>query len=528
MLLKPVFFLAKRIEASYENSYIQKIINIVLLFFRRLNTTYENSLTAYVARSLTGLLYNSAIIGFFIRKGNLTKWWEHSLAFRILNAVINLPSKTLKGVYRKFEAVLSESLIIKLLQALLSRMEVIVGCFLLVILLVPDKHWNNAYNLLIALFLVFLIFINTVVQRNWEFNFKALDFTLILFMITVVLSHLTSLYPSLSSKFLLFYLASFLLVLAIASAVKSEKSLGTFVDILLIGVTLTGLFGLWQVVTGAVPFDPSLTDIELNEGMPGRIFSTMRNPNNYAEVLIMLIPFYIAVVMNSKSIVKKAVYLAFALPPLVALFYTGSRSGWIGFAISILVFTFFTNKRLIPLLLVAGVLFVPFLPQHVYRRILTIFKALNDTSAQYRVQIIKTIYPMFKDYIVTGIGLGTDVFRKIADNYYIFTEHKKTPVHTHILYWQIWIEVGLVGFISFMWFIYRTLKNSIINIYSSSKGLKNILAACVASLLGILAMGFVEYIWFYPRVMIVFFIVIGITAAASGIADIKNRRLSEY
>ena len=48
---------------------------------------------------------------------------------------------------------------------------------------------------------------------------------------------------------------------------------------------------MWQVVTDAVAFDPSLTSIEQSEGLPGRIYSTMANPNNYSQILIMTLPF---------------------------------------------------------------------------------------------------------------------------------------------------------------------------------------------------------------------------------------------
>jgi len=42
---------------------------------------------------------------------------------------------------------------------------------------------------------------------------------------------------------------------------------------MLFGVTAIGIFGLWQSISGAVVFDPSLTDVEMNQGMPGRIYA---------------------------------------------------------------------------------------------------------------------------------------------------------------------------------------------------------------------------------------------------------------
>jgi len=89
------------------------------------------------------------------------------------------------------------------------------------------------------------------------------------------------------------------------------------------------------------------------------------------------------------------------------------------------------------------------------------------------------------------------------------TVYKAVPPHTHILYLQIWIEMGLAGFVTFMWYIYRTIKNSVIGIYNSSLTLKTILAAGTAALCGILVTSLVEYSWYYPRVMVMFWVLLG-------------------
>jgi hypothetical protein len=529
LLLKPIFFVINIINTSYENSILKRLIDFIFGIFRKLNTLYENSFTSYLASSVTGLFQNSAIIGFFIGKGRFSRWWEESLFYRIINGIVEIPSKLLKGFYQKHEEFFLGSIIIRLVRELLSRLEIMVGLFLIILLVVPNARWNNVYNVGIALFLCVLIFINTVIQRHWVFNFKALDFTLILFMVAVTLSFVTSLSFSASLKYWLFYLAGFLTVLGIVSTVKNEGSLQTIVEMFLWGIAVIGAYGVWQAATGTVSFDPSLTDPDLNFNMPGRVYATMANPNNYGEILIMALPFYLSVVINSKTFLKKAVYTGLALFPLIALFYTGSRSSWVGFAVSAIVITFLLNKRLLPFVFLGGVLLIPFLPQHVYNRILTIFKAVQDvkqdSSAQTRVNIIKTVLPMFKTYIFSGVGLGTDIFRQVVKNYHQYT--RVIPPHTHVLYLQIWVEAGIAGFITFIWYIYRTIKNSVIGIYNSTGSMKYIIAAGTASLAGILTTSLVEYSWYYPRVMFIFWTVLGLLTAAVALTEAKNRKLSE-
>ena len=398
VFIKLVFLITSRIRSSYENSYFKKIIDFIINTFKKLNVFYENSISGRVMKKITELLYNSAILGFFFKKGRLAKWYEESMFFATLNAIINFPSRIFKKVYLKFEDVFLESKIIALIRAILSRMEIIAGILMVLLLVVPNDRWNNRYNLIISLALLGLIFVNTVIQRNWVFNVKAIDFTLVIFMISVAISAIATFFESLN--FLGFYITCFALILAMVSFLKTEKALKTFIEIMLIGVFIIGLYGMWQVATDAVAFDPSQTSIEQSEGLPGRIYSTMGNPNNYAQILIMTLPFFAAVIMNSKSFVKRALYLALAIPPLVALFYTGSRSGWIGLAVAIVVFTFFAQKRLIPFIIAGGIMMIPFLPSHIYYRILTIFNIEGDTSSQYRVEILQTVLPMLKDHAV--------------------------------------------------------------------------------------------------------------------------------
>ena len=114
---------------------------------------------------------------------------------------------------------------------------------------------------------------------------------------------------------------------------------------------------------------------------------------------------------------------------------------------------------------------------------------------------------------------------RIVDTYYQYT--KATPVHTHVLYLQIWVEMGIVAILSFLWFIYRTIKNSIICITDSTKEMKNILIAGVSALAGALTISLVEYIWYYPRVMVIFWVIVGILLAATSVVFNKNRKLSE-
>jgi len=166
----------------------------------------------------------------------------------------------------------------------------------------------------------------------------------------------------------------------------------------------------------------------------------MSNPNNFGEILVMSLPFYVSVILNSKTFFKKMIYFIMALPPLLALFNTGSRSSWIGFAVSVIVITFLLNKRLLPFIILGGVMMIPFLPQYVYNRILTIFRAAQDTSTQTRVKILQTVNQCSNTICCRGLpGFG----HIQATDSELQTVYKSSSASYHILYLQIWIEMGL-------------------------------------------------------------------------------------
>ncbi|MDP4179981.1 MAG: O-antigen ligase family protein [Bacillota bacterium] len=512
------------------NSIIKNslIISFIYTLMQKLQIAYKESMiakcVAFLSLHLKRMCDNSAILKFIKRRDYYSKVIEHSLIFKLLDNAINFLPKLLNALYQKYDKIFSESMIVKLAINLLRRFETIIALSVVFILLVPDKKWNNGYSTIIVLVLLAMFFTKIIFHKFESFNIKAMDFALILFMICVALAAGTSYFPKDSMKYALFIFTCFLLVIIIISTLKTERSINVFIEIMLLGVTLTGLYGIYQAKILGVPVDPSYTDLVTNSNAQGRIYSTVGNPNNYAEILLMTIPFYFAVVLNSKTKLKKVIFSLLAVPPFLSLVWTGARSAWICFLGSLLIFVFFKNKKLLPLFLILGLMCVPFIPQSIYRRITSLTS--SDTSAQYRVKIYQTILPMFKEYWKMGVGLGTDAFRNICQNFYQYTG--KVPPHAHNTFLQIWLEMGLSGIIAFVWFIARIVKKSIINLSNKAEGnINNILIAGICSIVSVLAMGLAEYIWYYPRVMIIFWVSTSIVLSGLSIANRRREGISQ-
>lgn len=474
------------------------------------------------ANLLKVLFLNSKLGEFVVKDNFLIKTWDKSVSFILITRVLNYPANLLKNKYEKVEKYFENTLVIAFFLKIFKRFEVIVALTLCIIILIPDHLWFNMYTAVAILILLILYVIKAVVQKYEKFNIRALDFVLLLFMISIIISLFISTNIGLSARFLLFNISSFMFLIIIVSVIKNNQYLARFLNVLLIGIAITAIYGVWQAITKSIPFDPSLTDVNLNQGMPGRIYSTFGNSNNYAKMLVMMIPYYGAKVLNEETVFGKIIFSALGTISIVALGYTGTRAAWIAVAFSIFILCALKNKKLIPFMLLGGLMSFFFLPDYIRRRILTIFQASNDSSFQYRIKIINTVLPALKDNWLWGIGLGTDTFTQIVEKYHQYTD--KTPIHSHVFYMQLWIETGLMGIVTFLWFTLRTMKSAMVTMYKKlDNEITNVLAAGISSTVGILTMGFLDYIWFYPRVMLMFWVNIALILSCLNI--IRNRKI---
>lgn len=515
--------------------YESIILNILISCFNKIvnlyNYSFFHKLICLITTFAKRLLDGSRIWTFIKRPDYFTRVMMDSTAIRLLDKIINAPIRLCLKFYAFLSNILSQSKLIllaknsllgKLIKAYTENMPIVIGSVLALIMIVKHNWWNNLYITIFVIILLILFFAKAIIDRSLIFNIKALDFVFILFVLCIIVSMLTSAYPKESIKALIFYVTDFVFVLLIVSSVKSKKDLNAFLTLILAGVTLTGLYGLYQYKVG-VPVDPRLTDVRINEGMPGRIFSTLDNANNYAEFLVMFLPLYAAAFLNSEKLRTKFLFILAAVPVLAVLVLTGSRSGMGAVAVAGFIFLLYKNWRLVPVGFGLGLLSLPLLPPWVIRRFMTVFNP-NDSSIDYRGTIYENVMPMFKEFWFTGVGLGNGAFAAMSKQYDVML--KSFTPHAHNLFLQLWLEMGFIGILVFVWFIFRTLKKCSIFIFDKTNTYsrqsicrKNILMAGIAGITGVLLIGLVEHVWFYPRNMLFFWVLIGLVYAAMNVRE---------
>lgn len=465
-----------------------------------------------------GAFFAAAFSGCFVsrigkRFGSMQEKRESSKFYALLDFIW----QRIFGVFRAIYAASKSGVFFKGVKflfssSLLFRTENMLAITVLVMFVCPHEMWNNVYGLMMALGLCVLYLAALLRERSMGKSVKGIWLCFALFAFAVTLSVLTSISPGESIRVFVFFVTAFIFCILTYGVLTDGDRFTKLSAAIYAAVLISGLIAMYQKVMG-VAIDPSLTDVSTSRGVPGRVFSTLANPNNYAEFLVIFMPLCIAFALTRKKAYEKVLLIGGLAIPLVALLLTYSRSSWLGFAFAMLIFAAFYNKKMLPVIIVLGICAIPVLPASILNRIATIGN-LKDTSSSYRIDIWMGTLSLLGSYWLTGTGLGPEAFRKI---YLLFSLPEARPApHTHMLFMEVFAEMGIIGFAVFVVFIAALVVCSL----KAAKRVKKespmrlYVIAAASSMLGIMVMGFAEYIWFYPRVLTAFFIAIGFAMAA--------------
>lgn len=463
-------------------------------------------------RAVANAVRGSAICRFLWREGTLPRCWAGSLTARVLTFLINIPGAVCKWLYRVGKKVWDTSWAFRGVTWACARPFACLGIFGAVMLMVPHNYWDNLYGLYGAVLLAAVFAVGAAARPRVRLEPEELGPYYILFMAFIVYAFLGSLDWGLSIRFVGFHLAAFLLCVLAVSSVRRYEDLETLCVLIVAGLTVAAVYGCYQGIVG-VPVVANQQDLSVNAGMPGRVYSFFDNPNNFAELLVMLTPLNYALFLNAKSWRGRVAALCSFGVCLASLGFTYSRSGFLGFALATVIFIAFWNWKLLPLLVVLGICAIPILPETIYNRILTIGNT-KDTSTSYRFAIYEASWRLMKDYWYRGVGLGSDVLNRTFKQYPPMFDNNY-PLHTHNNYLQMWAETGILGGLAFLGTVFYQIKKGTKAAVGCRDGrVKNLLAAALAGFCGIALISIAEYTWFYPRNMFFFFLLFGLIAGA--------------
>lgn len=341
-------------------------------------------------------------------------------------------------------------------------------------------------------------------------KFDLLDAVVLIFMILMLSGGIVSA-SSGSFKPALVYTAFMLGYFLVVNLLRSKEWFMRGVGCTAVSATLVALYGLYQNFFGTV--SQTWQDADMFSEIEGRVVSTFENPNVLAEYLIMVIPLMVALfIVGNGPRMKVAAAFATAAT-LGCLVYTWSRGAWLGIIVGMLVFLLMYSKNTMALFIFGslGIPFLPFvLPDSITQRFLSIGN-LGDSSTSYRVNIWHGVIDMIGDHWKSGIGIGNPAFSKVYPAYALSAI--ETAPHSHNLYLQIIVELGVVGLVVFLALLFLNAQGGFEFHMNENRREKLYSSALLCGIFSVLVQGMTDYIWYNYRVFLMFWLMIGLGAA---------------
>ncbi len=288
-----------------------------------------------------------------------------------------------------------------------------------------------------------------------------------------------------------------------ARVLEKDSWRDAFIVVLVLSACLVSLHGIYQYIVG-VPLDPAWVDTENYAELTTRAYSTFGNPNVMGEYLVVLTSLSVGMLWKTKGFWKKTFFLGTTLLLAVGLLTTGSRGAMLGLAFSAFIFALFAEHRLLPFgaMVAAAIPFV--MPASMWERLMGAFTG-TDSSTKYRMSIYGACFKMVNDFWFAGIGVGA--FALIYPRYVYSASN---AYHSHNLFLQVLLELGVLGFVPFMLLLFfwaQRLWHTIARDKTRGRFLPGVV---LSSMAGLLLQGLTDHLWFNYRIVLLFWLLIGI------------------
>lgn len=291
--------------------------------------------------------------------------------------------------------------------------------------------------------------------------------------------------------------------------------------------TIVSVAGLRQWFFGA---DALATWVDPDSSLAGttRVYSYLGNPNLLAAYILPATIFSAAAFFTWRGWGPKTLAGVFWLVNSACLILTYSRGGWIGFVAASLAFTLLLVHwvsrglprfwRIWTLPAVAGgmagfIALAVLTVQPLQERVTSIFAGREDSSNNFRINVWMAVLDMIRARPILGIGPGNDAFNKV---YPFYQEPGFTALSAYSVFLEIMVEAGLIGLICFLWLLLVTVNQGWIHLQKlqelgSREGFW--LMGAIATMVGMLAHGMVDTVWYRPQVSTLWWLMIAIIAS---------------
>lgn len=312
-----------------------------------------------------------------------------------------------------------------------------------------------------------------------------------------------------------------------ARVLKSAKIRSWLITLYLHIALIISVYGLRQWFFGAKAL-ATWVDPESPLSKTTRVYSYLGNPNLLAGYLLPAVVLSLVAIFAWQGWIRKSLALTMFVVNAACLILTFSRGGWIGLVLSVfavlvlLVYwwsikmpTFWRSWSL-PILLVSVVailvLAVVFI-EPVQVRVVSIFADRQDSSNNFRRNVWDAVFEMIRDRPITGIGPGHNAFNKV---YPLYQRPRFTALSAYSVFLEVIVEMGVVGFLCFLWLIIVTINTGLREIrrLRDSRNIEGFwLIGAIAAIIGMLGHGMVDTVWYRPEVNTVWWLLVALVAS---------------
>ena len=374
---------------------------------------------------------------------------------------------------------------------------------------------NPSLALLFLLIFTVLAFVSKFIRGKRIMRFELIDICVLAWGFMLVVGGLITQGGKSSLFSALMYCGFLCVYFLIINSYIGKTWIYRSIKLILVTTMIASVIG---IINGGI-MNVSWVDTTRFVTISARITAFLDNPNMLGAYLVIVLPFAIAQSKSPEKKITKAFYFLSVIAIVACLILTWSRGAWLGAIIALVVFFLASNFRNIWAVII-GLASMPalalILPYEFVDRFTSTF-SMNDSTVTYRFDTWKGVAGMIKDYFWTGIGVGESAFMQIYPKYAL--SGTETVMHSHNLFLQILLELGILGLLVFLIIIFMFTQKCFVGIKESRRGSKSRLmtSAGLASVCGALVTGLTDHTFYNYRVFLVFWVFVALTVALTKI-----------
>jgi len=299
----------------------------------------------------------------------------------------------------------------------------------------------------VSVYILALIFAVRNCRKLWSFIKQALQpiwLPLVLLLIGLVIGIIVTPDTRLAlGIFKGWFIDPVILYVLVVSLIDWRK-IQHYIFALVLSILPIGAMALWQVFTN---------NFITVDGRASAWFVS----GNYLSMYLVPIMLLSLILITGKYQVYKWIASVVLIISLMALFFSYSYGGWVALIAGLIVLGILYSIKSWKLW-IGGVvvLIVAVLTQFENEKFVRMLDWGEKSSLSVRFQVWQTSLLMIKENWLTGIGLG-----QFRDQYLDFASRLFAPplelaiLHAHNLYFQFWINTGIVGLVGLVWLVVR-------------------------------------------------------------------------